>query len=172
MRAFAGESQARNRYTFAADLARKQKLHMVESLFTFTANQEKAHAEIFYNHLKEMTGENIEITAAYPVNISQCIDDLLSSARHNEYEEATDVYIKFGEKANEEGFPQIAYSFLQIAKIEQVHGDRFGKIAELLKANQLYTSSVKEAYICLNCGYIFEGTEVPAVCPVCQYDQG
>lgn len=172
MRAFAGESQARNRYTFAAELAHKQKLHMVECLFTFTANQEKAHAEIFYNHLKEMSGENIEITAAYPVNISQCIDDLLNSARHNEYEEATDIYTKFSEKAKEEGFPQIAYSFSEIAKIEQIHGDRFSKVAELMKSNQLYSSSVGDNYICLNCGYIFEGKEVPAVCPVCQVEQG
>lgn len=172
MRAFAGESQARNRYTFAADLAHKQKLHSVECLFTFTANQEKAHAEIYYNHLKEMSGENIEITAAYPVNISQCLEDLLTSAQHNEYEEATDAYVKFSEKAKEEGFPQIAYSFAQIAKIEQIHGDRFGRVADLIKNNELYSSSVGDNYICLNCGYIFEGKEVPAVCPVCQYDQG
>ena len=90
MRAFAGESQARNRYTFAAQLAKEQKLHVVEAVFTFTADQEKEHAQVFYNHLKEMAGETIQIDGGYPVDISQSVLELLRFAQHNEYEEHED----------------------------------------------------------------------------------
>jgi rubrerythrin len=172
MKAFAGESQARNRYTLAAGIAKKQNLYIVDFLFTFTANQEKEHAEIFYKHLKDLAGENIEITGAFPIDYSDNLEELLLSAQHNEYEEAGHVYLDFGAKAKEEGFDKIAYSFLEIAKIEQTHGDRFGKVANLIKNNQLFVSNVQSGFMCLNCGYIYEGTQAPKVCPVCQYDQG
>ncbi len=133
MRAFAGESQARNRYTFAAQQAKEQKLHVVEAVFTFTADQEKEHAQVFYNHLKEMAGETIQIDGGYPVDISQSVLELLRFAQHNEYEEHDPVYQAFGDKAMEEGFPKIAASFHQIAKIEKVHGDRFGRLADLIE---------------------------------------
>ncbi|HEX3021368.1 MAG TPA: rubrerythrin family protein [Lachnospiraceae bacterium] len=172
MKAFAGESQARNRYTLAAGIAKKQNLYIVDFLFTFTANQEKEHAEIFYKHLKDLAGENIEITGAFPIDYSDNLEELLLSAQHNEYEEAGHVYLDFGAKAKEEGFDKIAYSFLEIAKIEQTHGDRFGKVANMIKNNQLFVSNVQSGFMCLNCGYIYEGTQAPKVCPVCQYDQG
>ncbi len=98
MRAFAGESQARNRYTMAAEAAKKQGLPIIASLFTFTADQERAHAEIFYNHLKPFAGETIHIDGGYPVDISDSIVDLLRAARHNEYEEYESVYRAFGER--------------------------------------------------------------------------
>ena len=104
MRAFAGESQARNRYTFAASQAKKNNLYVVEAIFKFTADQEKEHAEIFYNHLKEMAGKNINIEGGYPVDISNSVIDLLRSAQHNEYEEHDPVYKSFGDIAKEEGF--------------------------------------------------------------------
>lgn len=173
MRAFAGESQARNRYTFAAEVAHRQKQKIVEDLFTFTANQERAHAKVFYDLLQEFSGENIEISSAsYPINISENLEDLLNFAKHNEFEEANDVYLKFSQKAGEEGFQKVAYTFAEIAKVEQVHCDRFEKLAELLKTNNLYTTSTSSAWICVNCGYIFEGTNVPLKCPVCLYEQG
>lgn len=172
MRAFAGESQARNRYTFAASCAKKQNLHVIEAVFTFTANQEKEHAEIFYNHLKELTGETIVVDGGYPVDLYDDITKLLRAAQHNEYEEHDPVYKTFGDIAKEEGFHKVAGSFHQIAEIEKTHGDRFGRFADLLEQNRLFVSDVKTGWICLNCGYIYYGEEVPPKCPVCQHDKG
>ncbi|MBP3359622.1 MAG: rubrerythrin family protein [Clostridia bacterium] len=172
MRAFAGESQARNRYTFGACEAKKQNLHVVESIFKFTANQEKEHAEIFYNHLKELAGETIHIDGGYPVDITESIVQLLKYAQHNEYEEHDTVYKQFGDKAKEEGYPSIASSFHLIAGIEKVHGDRFGKFAELLEQNKLFVSDFECKWMCLNCGFVYEGKEAPKTCPVCSHDQG
>lgn len=172
MRAFAGESQARNRYTFAASQAQKNGLHVISAVFAFTASQEKEHAEIFYHHLREMAGKNIFIDGGYPIDLSDDISELLSMAQHNEYEEHDEVYKSFGEKAKEEGYQQIAASFFRIAEIEKVHGDRFGKYARLLKEGKLFVSDVEEEWLCLNCGYVHRGKKAPAVCPVCHHDQG
>ncbi len=172
MRAFAGESQARNRYTFAASQAKSQNLHVIESVFTFTANQELAHAKIFYKHLNEATGENITVDGGYPVDISQSISQLLRYAHHNEFEEYDTVYKKFGEKAFDEGFSKIAYSFNQIALIEKTHGDRFEKFARLIEENKLFISDVECEWMCLNCGHILSSANAPAVCPVCSHNQG
>ena len=139
MRAFAGESQARNRYTFAASQAKKDGLHVIEAVFTFTANQEKEHAEIFYNHLKELAGETIVVD---------------------------------GDKAAEEGFSRVAASFHMISAIEKTHGDRFGKFAQLMEQNRLFVSDVETGWICLNCGYVYTGTNAPEKCPVCDHDKG
>ena len=172
MRAFAGESQARNRYTFAASQAKKNGLHVVSAIFAFTASQEKEHAEIFYNHLKEMAGETIFIDGGYPVDITEDVEKLLRMAQHNEYEEHEPIYKTFGEKALEEGFKSVAASFLQIAEIEKVHGDRFGKYAKLLEEGKLFVSDVEVEWMCLNCGYVYKGLEAPKVCPVCKHDRG
>lgn len=172
MRAFAGESQARNRYTFAASQARKDGKYVISAIFAFTASQEKEHAEIFYGHLKELAGENIVVDGGYPVDISENVSDLLRMAQHNEYEEHEPVYKTFGEKAREEGFEKIAASFFQIAEIEKIHGDRFGKYAQLLEEGKLFVSDVEVEWMCLNCGYVYKGTKAPAVCPVCNHDQG
>ena len=157
MRAFAGESQARNRYTFAASEAKKQNLQVIEAIFTFTANQEKEHAEIFYGHLKELAGETIEIDGGYPVDLYDDVVQLLYAAQHNEYEEHDPIYKAFAEKAREEGFLKVAASFDGIAGIEKIHGDRFGKFAKLLEENKLFVSDVKTGWMCLNCGYVYEG---------------
>ncbi|MGN0659945.1 MAG: rubrerythrin [Emergencia sp.] len=172
MRAFAGESQARNRYTFAASQAKKAGLHVIEAVFTFTADQEKEHGEIFYNHLKELAGENVLIDGGYPVDITDSIVQLLRSAQHNEYEEHDDVYRAFGAKAMEEGFPAAANSFSMIAEIEKTHGDRFGRLADLMEQGKLFVSDVQCRWMCLNCGHIHEGTGAPPICPVCSHDQG
>ena len=172
MRAFAGESQARNRYTFAAEQAKEQKLHVVEAVFRFTADQEKEHAEIFYNHLKEPAGENVHIDGSYPVDIYETVLEVLKAAEHNEYEEFDPVYKVFGDKAMQEGFPKVAASFHQIAKIEKVHGERFGELAKQLEEGKLFVSDVECKWMCLNCGFVFEGKEVPQQCPVCQHDKG
>lgn len=172
MRAFAGESQARNRYTFAASQAKKDGLQVISAIFAFTADQEKEHAEIFYHHLKELAGETIFIDGGYPVDFSDDVASLLEMARHNEYEEYDPVYRAFGEKAKEEGFHRIAASFMQIAEIEKMHGDRFGRYARLLREGKLFVSDVEQEWMCLNCGYIYKGPGAPPVCPVCQHDQG
>lgn len=172
MRAFAGESQARNRYTFGASQAKKENLYVVSAVFEYTANQEKEHAEIFYNHLKEMAGETIEVDGGYPVDITDDVAKLLRMAQHNEYEEHEPIYKAFGDKAKEEGFPKVAASFHMIAEIEKLHGDRFGKFAELLEQGKLFVSDVKVSWICLNCGYVYEGEKAPEQCPVCEHDKG
>lgn len=172
MRAFAGESQARNRYTFAASQAKKENLYVVSAIFEYTANQEKEHAEIFYHHLKELAGETIHVDGGYPVDLTDDVAKLLRMAQHNEYEEHDPIYKAFGDKANEEGFPKVAASFHMIAEIEKIHGDRFGRLAEMLEQKKLFVSDVKTAWICLNCGYVYEGEKAPAKCPVCDHDKG
>lgn len=172
MRAFAGESQARNRYTFGASEAKKQHHHVLEAVFRFTADQEKEHAEQFYGYLKELAGENIEIDGSYPVDIHDNLVTLLRSAQHNEYEEYDPVYKKFGDIAKEEGFNKIANTFHMIAAIEKTHGDRFGRFAQLLEEGKLYVSDVEEGWMCLNCGHIHWGKSAPKECPVCHHDQG
>ncbi len=172
MRAFAGESQARNRYTFAASQAKKENLSGIADIFLFTAGQEKEHGEIFYNLLSEFSGTAIEIDGSYPVDIYDNTLKLLRAGQHNEYEEYEDVYKSFGDVAKEEGFTQIAETFYKIAKIEKIHGDRFGYLADLMENNELYNSSGKKIWVCLNCGHIHEGEEIPPKCPVCQHDKG
>ncbi len=172
MRAFAGESQARNRYIMAAEQAKKQNLAVIEAVFRYTAHQEKEHAEIFYHHLREMAGETIYIDGGYPVDLSEDIAKLLRMAQHNEYEEHDSVYASFAETARAEGFPAVEASFRMIADIEKIHGDRFGKFAEMLEQNKLFASNIKTGWICLNCGHVYEGESVPEVCPVCHHDRG
>ena len=172
MRAFAGESQARNRYTFAAGLCRQQKLHVLEAVFLFTAGQEKEHAEIFYNHMKAVSGSTVHIDGGYPVTVTNDVLRLLRDAQHNEYEEFDPVYPSFGETARAEGFPAVAASFEQIARIELTHGNRFGRLADLLENGKLFVSDVKCGWMCLNCGYVLESLEAPRQCPVCSHDQG
>ena len=172
MRAFAGESQARNRYTFAAEQAKEQKLHVIEAVFRFTADQEQEHAEVFYDHLKELAGKHVQIDGSYPVDIYDSVLEVLKAAKNNEFEEYETVYQAFGDKAMEEGFPKVASSFHQIAKIEQVHGERFAELAELLEQNKLFISDVECKWMCLNCGHVVEGKEAPQNCPVCQHDRG
>ncbi|MBE7027379.1 MAG: rubrerythrin family protein [Ruminococcaceae bacterium] len=172
MRAFAGESQARNRYTFAAATAKKHGLEVIEAIFTFTAGQEKEHAEIFYNHLTELLGETVSIDGTYPVDAHDDVLKLLQSAVHNEYEEHDPVYKNFANIASQEGFTSVASSFNMIAEIEKTHGDRFKKFADMLENNKLFVSDVETGWMCLNCGYVHTGTKAPTKCPVCEHNQG
>lgn len=172
MRAFAGESQARNRYTFAAQAARKQNLYVVEAVFKFTADQEKEHAQIFFDHLKEMSGEEIMIDAAYPVETYNDIKTILQNARDNELREYDQVYKTFGETAEKEGFAAVAYSFNEIAKIEKIHSDRFAYFLDLIEKDELFISKSETGFMCLNCGHVVTGKQAPLVCPVCKHNQG
>jgi rubrerythrin len=173
MRSFAGESQARNRYTIAASVARKEGLYIVEQVFNYTANQEMAHANQFYQRLKEEAGNNIEIgNGAYPVDLYDSTLKLLKSAHHNEYEEYDDVYSNFSKIAKEEGFNPISILFSNIASVEKTHGDRFNYFAKQLEEGTLFKRDNEIQWFCTNCGYIYEGKEVPKACPVCQHPQG
>lgn len=172
MKAFAGESQARNRYTIAAEEAKKQGMHAIGELFLFTAEQERAHAQVFYRLLKQSEGSNIDICGGYPVDTYDSLLDLVEAAEHNETEEYEDVYQEFGKVAKEEGFYEAASAFYQIAEVENIHAKRFGYIKELLVKKEYYTKCGNGAWMCLNCGYIHEGGKVPEQCPVCRYDKG
>lgn len=172
MKAFAGESQARNRYTFAAEEAAKQKMYAVRDVFWFTAEQERAHAERYYDLLKELTGETIEICGGFPVDKDTDIVKLLEAARHNEFEEYEDVYQEFGNTAKEEGFLETASAFFQIAEVEKMHGKRFEKLGEMLKDGTYFETPEEEKWMCLNCGYIHTGRRVPNICPACRHDRG
>ena len=173
MRAFAGESQARNRYTFAASAARKEKLEAVARVFEFTADQERAHAKVFYDLLLPSAGQNIAIDGNYPIDLSDKTLDLLRAARHNEYQEFEHDYAQFAKTAHDEGFDLIGGQFELIAQIEKTHGDRFGLLAELLEKGTLFgEDNHQEVWMCLNCGEIITASLAPQVCPVCRHGQG
>lgn len=172
MRAFAGESQARNRYTFAAEQAHNEKLYVLEYVFRFTADQERAHGKVFYNFLKDLSGENIEIDGAYPVDISESYSELLRMAEHNEREEHEQVYKDFEETAKQEGFDDIARAFFMIGRVEEMHGIRFAKFAKWMEENKLFVSDVSTQWMCLNCGFTTAAMEAPEKCPACGEEQG
>lgn len=172
MRAFAGESQAYMRYSFAAKAADNAKLQVIGQVFRYTADQEKEHAEIFYNLLRTLAGETLRIDGGYPVNLSESISELLRMAQHGELQEYGDIYKSFAETAKSEGFAEISAVFYLIADIEKTHGERFGRFAELMESGMLHKSSSEEKWICLNCGHIYTGNAVPQICPVCRHDMG
>lgn len=172
MRAFAGESQARNRYTFAAEAAKKNKLYVLEYVFKFTADQEKAHAKVFFNHLQQLSGSEIVIDGSYPVEEYSDIKQVIENAEKNEYHEYDTVYKSFGDTAAKEGFLQAAFSFKEIANIELIHSKRFEYYKKLIENNELFVSKTQTGWMCLNCGYKFEGQKAPMMCPVCSHEQG
>ena len=170
MRSFAGESQARNRYTIAASAARKEKLEVAARVFEFTADQERAHAKVFYDLLLPSAGQNITIDGNYPIDLSDKTLDLLRAARHNEYQEFEHDYAQFAKTAHNEGFDLIGGQFELIAQIEKTHGDRFGLLADLLERGALFgEDNHQTVWMCLNCGEIITSSLAPQVCPVCRH---
>jgi len=172
MKAFAGESQARNRYTFAAEQAKESNLYVLSEIFEFTAEQERAHAKVFYDHLAGLAGHNITVDGTYPVDAADNLLDLLHMAHHNEMEEFEDVYPAFAKVAEEEGFLPVAASFRMIAQVEQNHAMRFQHIAKLVEQGQLFAAAGEDVWMCLNCGHLHKGKQVPEQCPVCQHNRG
>ena len=172
MRAFAGESQARNRYEFAASVAKKEGYSILQDLFNYTANQEKAHAWEFMKRLKEFTGQEIDITASYPAEVETSTLVLLKSAAKHESAEGNEIYTEFSKIAKEEGFDAIATLFEEIASVERVHSERFNKYAQELENGTLFKRNESIKWMCTNCGFIYEGTEAPQACPVCAHPQG
>ena len=172
MRAFAGESQARNRYTFAASLAKKQELYVVSQVFTFTAEQERAHAKAFWDQLQPVSGRTITVDGTYPAEHFTEVLQHLKAAQHNEYQEWETDYPAFARIAQEEGFPAIAGLFTMVAAVEKVHGDRFGTFAQRMEQGTLFSSGESTAWMCLNCGHIVTGKDAPGACPLCKHNQG
>lgn len=172
MRAFAGESQARNRYTFAAGLAKRKGLEILEKVFLFTADQEKEHAEVFYRLLEPLAGQTLHVDGGYPIDLFGDMLDNLKAAVHNENEEHDTVYADFSRIAAQEGFDAIAHTFTMIGGIEKTHAQRFAYYAKLLEEDKLFVSEVETGWMCLNCGQIVHSTVAPASCPVCRHGQG
>ncbi|MHC1749072.1 MAG: rubrerythrin [Cellulosilyticaceae bacterium] len=173
MKAFAGESQARNRYTFFASVAKKEGYVQISRVFEETANQEKEHAKRFYKFLKDdFIDESIEITASFPVALHTDTVANLKAAATGENEEWVVLYPEFAKIAKEEGFEEVAAAFNNIAKVEKWHEDRYKKLAENIIVNKTFKEDKVERWQCQNCGYIHEGEEAPYECPACAHPQG
>ncbi len=166
--AFAGESQARNRYTFFASQAKKEGYEQVSAIFLETADNEKEHAKLFFKHLK---GGSAEITATYPAGLLESTEAHLKAAADGEKFEWTMLYPNFGDVAEQEGFPAVANTFRQVAKVEVYHERRYLKLLENMKEKKVFKKDGPVKWKCLNCGYVHEGTEAPGVCPVCAHPQ-
>lgn len=173
MKAFAGESQARNRYTFFSSVAKKEGYIQISRVFEETASQEKEHAKRFYKFLKdEFVDEAIEITASFPVSLHTDTVANLKAAAAGENEEWTQLYPEFAKIATEEGFQEIAAVFNNISKVEKWHEERYKKLAKNIEDGITFKSSTIERWQCQNCGYIYEGEEAPQKCPACDHPQG
>jgi rubrerythrin len=166
--AFAGESQARNRYTFFASAARTEGYEQIANVFTETAGNEKEHAEVFFKYLE---GGDVEITAAYPAGIIGDTKANLEAAADGEKMEWSEIYADFEKVAREEGFTEIATSFKEIAEVEEFHEKRYRKLAQNVAGGEVFKKKATVKWHCTNCGYIHEGTEAPKVCPACKHPQ-
>lgn len=174
LKAFAGESQARNRYTFYASVADKEGYKQIKNLFIETADNEKEHAKRFYKFLVAgLEGDlpaAIEITAGFPVALGTTLENLKAAA-DGENEEWSDLYPEFAKVAEEEGFSEIATAFKMIAKVEKHHEERYRKLADNVANGVVFKKSEKVVWKCSNCGYIHEGSEAPDKCPACAHPQ-
>ena len=173
MRAFAGECQSRQRYYQAALIAQQQKLVGIERMFRFTAEQEERHAIVFWKRLKDSAGGNIEITAGFPADAYEDIQQLLDASAAEEEKEYSIVYPDFARTAAEEGYADIASVFRMVSDIEKSHNERFSYYCGLYRSGRLFRSDDSEqTWLCLNCGHIHKGSEPPQECPVCTAAQG
>ncbi|SEF91789.1 Rubrerythrin [Caloramator fervidus] len=172
MKAFAGESQARTRYTYYASQAKKEGFIQISNIFMETAENEKEHAKVFFKFLnEELKGDVVKITADYPVALSSTLDNLKYAA-NGEKEEWAELYPEFAKIAEEEGFHEIAEAFRKIAEVEKRHEERYRKLYENLLNGKVFKKDKKVLWKCNNCGYIHEGEEAPEVCPACKHPQG
>ncbi|MDD4920155.1 MAG: rubrerythrin family protein [Bacteroidales bacterium] len=162
--AFAGESQARNRYTFFASAAKKEGFEQIAGVFEETANQEKEHAKRFFKFLE---GGMIEITSRYPAGMIGTTAENLQAAAEGEHEEHAVLYPEFAKIAAEEGFPKIAATFLAIASVEAEHEARYRKLLERVESGNYFERDEEIVWQCRNCGYITKGKKAPEVCPAC-----
>lgn len=171
-KAFAGESQARNRYTFYAKLAEKENQILLSDVFTETADNERAHAKVFFDFLIQGLGKSeINVNTQYPIAYGTNSENLLYAAEGEKMEWGT-AYPSFADIAKQEGFPEISAAFTNIASIEKTHEKRFLDYKTLLDSGKLYSNDIETAWKCINCGFIFFGKTAPKVCPVCRYVEG
>jgi rubrerythrin len=164
--AFAGESQARNRYTYFASAARKEGYEQIYSIFLETAENEKEHAKLFFNLLK---GGEVEIVASYPAGVIGNTADNLKAAATGENLEWTTLYQNFAEEAKKEGLTEVYETFTQVAKVEKFHEARYLGLLKNVKEGKVFKKDSSVKWHCRNCGYVFEGREVPDQCPVCKH---
>ncbi len=164
--AFAGESQARNRYTFFASVARKEGYEQIANIFIETAGNEKEHAEIFFNYLQ---GGDVEIVAAYPAGVVADTRANLEEAANGEKLEWSKLYADMEKVAREEGFADVATSFKEIAEVEEYHEKRYRKLEQNVARGEVFKRKEPVKWHCTNCGYVHEGTEAPEVCPACKH---
>jgi rubrerythrin len=166
--AFAGESQARNRYTYFASVAKTEGFEQISGIFQETADNEKEHAKVFFKHLE---GGNATIEAMYPAGkIGTTAENLLAAAEGEKLEWGT-LYPNFEKVAREEGFDKVAESFKEIAEVEAQHEKRYRKVLENVENKTVFKKDKVVKWKCRNCGYVHEGNEAPKVCPACKHPQ-
>lgn len=167
--AFAGEAQARNRYTYFASAARKEGFEQIANIFTETAENEKEHAKVFFKYLE---GGDVEITATYPAGMIKDTKSNLEEAAAGENLEWTTLYSDFARTAKDEGFPEIGRSFEQISKVEKFHEARYRKLINNIAGAEVFKKKTSVKWHCINCGYVIEANEAPKECPACKHPQG
>ena len=166
--AFAGESQARTRYTFFSSVAKKEGYEQIAAVFAETADQEKEHAKRFFKFLE---GGDLEITATYPAGkIGTTAENLLAAAM-GENEEWSEAYPHMAEVALAEGFPQVAVAFKEIAKVEAMHEERYRTLLARVEAGKVFERDEAIEWQCRNCGYVYTGMKAPGTCPACLHPQ-
>jgi len=166
--AFAGESQARNKYNFFASAAKKEGYEQIFRFFLETAENEKEHAKVFFKYLE---GGEVEITAAYPAGVIGNTRQNLQEAADGEKMEWSNLYADFAKTAREEGFEEVARSFDQIAKVEMFHEQRYRKLAKNIDDKEVFKKKAKTKWHCINYGYVYEDDEAPKECPACRHPQ-
>jgi rubrerythrin len=171
LKAFAGESQARNRYTYFSGVAKKEGYEQISAIFIETADNEKEHAKIFFKHLEKSEGMAVEITASYPAGKIGTTKENLLAAANGEKEEWTSLYPNFEKIARKEGFKDVAESFKEIAEVETQHEKRYRKLLKNIEEKKIFKKDKIVRWKCLNCGYIHEGPEAPDTCPACKHPQ-
>jgi rubrerythrin len=164
--AFAGESQARNRYTYAAGVARKEGYRQIEAIFLETAENEREHAKLFFDFLE---GGAAEVTATFPAGRTGTTEENLRAATDGENEEWTSMYPAFAQTAEDEGFKKVAVAFRLVARVEKEHEARYRKLLQNITAGTVFQKKAPVRWKCRICGYIHEGTAAPANCPCCQH---
>lgn len=168
MKAFAGESQARMRYTYFASRAKKEGFEQIAAIFQETADNEKEHAEIFFKYLE---GGLVEVRAEYPAGVIGTTEENLLEAAKGENLEWNTLYPDFEKVAREEGFEDVADSFKEIGEVESYHERRYLKLLENIRHGRVFKKGEAVKWKCRNCGYVHEGDEAPETCPACKHEQ-
>lgn len=168
LKSFAGESQARGRYTFFAKQAKKEGYEQISALFLETAEQEKEHSKRFFKFLE---GGDVEITATYPAGRIGTTAENLKAAAAGENEEWTELYPEFAKIAEEEGFMEIATAYKMISKVEAIHENRYLALLDNIESGEVFEKEESTKWYCRNCGYVHEGKKAPKTCPACVHPQ-